>query len=466
MIEAAMYVALGFCTAGLIGLAILPAFYRRAARLTEEALRAVNPASYAEVRAAQDQERARYAVELRRVETRLDSEREKAARFHLEASRLRTEIEQQAKTSREELAALQEQLAAQSSDQHAVDMLSAEIKTLKTRLSESEKALAESWAESPEDAPADAASPETGEDDDRDWLPATDTMALATITGLEAEVATLKTRLARYEPTVASEVEATLKDASKSRLAELEAQLVDTESKYVSAQAEVTRLSLMLEAASAPGAEPDKQLQAQLRKLTGEVTGYQSELQDKDRALQRMTGQMRKLRSDLAAVPELTKLRADFRALAQRLSETDTISVKPEPAPAPAQTPDEAPGKKAPPAAPETPQASGPAVNGTKTTPRETRPVNGAISGPVSGDLSPKITAPVPEPAPAQARSADIASAAEALVSRIVASSRNKKKSEDGGQATEARAPEAAPEQDSGKPRKSRSAKQKKKDVA
>ena len=112
MIEAAMYVALGFCTAGLIGLAILPAFYRRAARLTEEALRAVNPTSYAEVRAAQDQERARHAVELRRVEKRLDTEREKAAKFQLETSRTRAEIEALKKSHQDTISGLEAKIAA------------------------------------------------------------------------------------------------------------------------------------------------------------------------------------------------------------------------------------------------------------------------------------------------------------------------------------------------------------------
>ena len=111
-----MYVALGFCTAGLIGLAILPAFYRRAARLTEEALRAVNPTSYAEVRAAQDQERARHAVELRRVEKRLDSEREKAAKFQLETTRMRAEVEALKKSHQDTVSGLEAKIAAEASD--------------------------------------------------------------------------------------------------------------------------------------------------------------------------------------------------------------------------------------------------------------------------------------------------------------------------------------------------------------
>jgi predicted nucleic acid-binding Zn-ribbon protein len=456
-----MYVALGFCTAGLIGLAILPAFYRRAARLTEEALRAVNPASYAEVRAAQDQERARYAVELRRVETRLDAEREKAARFHIEASRLTSQIEQVKATSQSLVAELETKLADQASDQHAVDMLSAEIKTLKQKLSESEKALAESWTTPRDKAPGETQASDTKADGNSDWLPATDTMTLATITGLEAEVATLKSRLAAYEPTVAGEVEASIKEASRSRLAELEAQLVDTESNYVSAQAEVTRLSLMLEAANAADAEPDKKLQAQLKELTRKIASQQTDLKDRDRALQRLTGQVRQLRSDLAASPELKGLREEFRALSRRLSDTETISVAPEAAPASKEKkPVRGPAKAATPA----PDTTERAVNGNRP-----QAAGSTASKPNGGEV-PEVTASpsqeTPQP-PSSARSSDIASAAEALVSRIVASSRNKTKTEADSTASPASGgQETAGKSDTGSGRKTKSAKQKNKDVA
>ncbi|MDN3720765.1 hypothetical protein QW131_19810 [Roseibium salinum] len=132
---------MGFCTAGLIGLAILPAFYRRAARLTEEALRAVNPSSYAEVRAAQDQARARHAVELRRVERQLDSEREKAAKFLLDASTMKAEIEQlKKKAHKDQVGELETKISEIEVDRQSIDLLSGEVKTLREKkLSEAEK---------------------------------------------------------------------------------------------------------------------------------------------------------------------------------------------------------------------------------------------------------------------------------------------------------------------------------------
>ena len=242
-----MYIALGFCAAGLIGLAILPAFYRRASRLTEEALRAVNPSSYAEVRAAQDQARARHAIELRRVERQLDDERSKAARHHLEVSRLRTEIEGLNRGHKAQVSGLESKLVALHGDQKAVDLLSSEVTALKEKLSETETALAESWKSSESEETVRKAEDKPG-DSANDWLPAAGTMALAQITGLEAEVATLKSRLLKYEAVENPPREPVEGSLEISERAKLEAQLVDTESKYVTAQAEVARLSLLLDA--------------------------------------------------------------------------------------------------------------------------------------------------------------------------------------------------------------------------
>jgi hypothetical protein len=443
-----MYVALGFCTAGLIGLAILPAFYRRAARLTEEALRAVNPTSYAEVRAAQDQERARHAVELRRVEKRLDSEREKAARLQLETTRMRAEVEALKKSHQDTVSDLEAKIAAQASDQHAVDMLSSEVTNLKKKLSEAERALAESWTKSPEDRP-DTKPAETEEDDDG-WLPASGTMALATITGLEAEVATLKAKLARYEPTVAGQMDAARSETAKTRLAELEAQLVDTESNYVSAQAEVTRLSLMLDAAQFPESERQKHLDAKLEKLSGDAARYQADAAEKDRALQRITAQMAKLQEDFASVPALVDLRRDFRALAEKLTGQEAPDFNPSET-----TDSEMP--KSPPAPHSESVAAGSLASGSgDNAPSDgNRPKASSGEAPASKEAGDDEQAPVQ----AQSKSANIANAAEALVSRIVASNRIKSKPED-----ETRSANTGPAQDSD--RKTKATKQKKKDVA
>lgn len=415
-----MYVALGFCTAGLIGLAILPAFYRRAARLTEEALRAVNPSSYAEVRAAQDQTRARHAVELRRVERQLDSERAKAAKFQLDASATKVEIEKLKRDHKVQVAELETRLSAMEGDQQAIDLLTADVNTLRQKLSDAEKALAESWMKAPDEKAA--TRPSAGSDDHVDWLPATDTMTLATITGLEAEVATLKARLAKYEPVVTGEVEAARDKAAKTRLAELEEELVETESKYISAQVEVTRLSILLDSADLTETELQKRLNGEIEKITSEYLRQQSELKDKERALKRMSGQVDKLRKDLAGTPALSELRREFRALAARISGAGTVSISSEAASAASSQPNGADHA-----------APAPANGGIS-------PFNGAQAHPAANG----------EDGTAATRSADIASAAQALVSRIVASNRRKQRPQTEAADTPAGSTQAAQDTTSG----------------
>ncbi|WP_395176300.1 hypothetical protein [Roseibium alexandrii] len=412
MIEAAMYVALGFCTAGLICLAILPAFYRRAARLTEEALRAVNPSSYAEVRAAQDQARAQHAVDLRRVEQSLNAEREKAAKWHVDATRLKTEMAALEKSHEGEIANLKEELSAKASDEKSADMLSSEVAQLKQKLAEAEKALAESWSkkqETGEDVPAKG----TQGEDTSDWLPATDTMALATITGLEAEVATLKARLARVEPSVAGELDAERTETARARLAELEAQLVDTEANFITAQAEVTRLSLQLDAADIKDSDLQKHLTEQLEALATENAQRLSQLKDKDRTVNRLTGEIKKLRQDLSATSALAQVRQDFRQLVAQVSADPADKKKAVAKPSPKTAGNSAPVSN---------------TAGDMKPKRRTRRTSASAEKP--------NTAPPPTPKAAESSSTtDIANAAEALVSRIVASTRkNKEPSSDNDQ--------------------------------
>jgi hypothetical protein len=433
-----MYVALGFCTAGLICLAILPAFYRRAARLTEEALRAVNPTSYAEVRAAQDQVRAQHAVDLRRVERQLDSEREKSVERHIEVSRLKAKIDALKQAHQAELSEFKAEIAAKTSDAEAVDLLSDEVATLKQKLADAEQALADSWSK---DQSKQTATGQTEEEDSTDWLPATDTMALATITGLEAEVATLKAKLARYEPSVAGELDNERTETARSRLAELEAQLVDTESKFVTAQAEVTRLSLQLEASDIKDSDLQKRLTEQLQALAIENAQHLSQLKSKERSIERLTGQVEKLQQDLAATSTLNEVRQDFRNLVAQLSgepaKTKTSAAK----------------------------SIATAAGSTAAGPDDMKPKRRARQ---SSPRAKKLQAEEEnmEKSNDSSSTANIASAAEALVSRIVASNRkNNSAPPQTDQGTDDKT-NVAPVKEPEGPSKARASKQKSKDVA
>lgn len=71
MIEPAMYLAIGFLVAVLLGLTVLPLVHRRAVRLTTRRLEASTPLSMVEIQADRDLLRAEFAVSARRLETSL-----------------------------------------------------------------------------------------------------------------------------------------------------------------------------------------------------------------------------------------------------------------------------------------------------------------------------------------------------------------------------------------------------------
>ncbi len=73
MIEAIMIFALGTLVAALMAIAFLPALWRRAVRLTRRELEATLPLTPGEMAAEKDQLRAAHAVDIRRIETRLEA---------------------------------------------------------------------------------------------------------------------------------------------------------------------------------------------------------------------------------------------------------------------------------------------------------------------------------------------------------------------------------------------------------
>jgi hypothetical protein len=79
LIENVMYFALGLLAAGLLALAILPAVWRRAVRLTKRRIEAATPMTMAEFRADKDQLRAEFALSIRRLELQNDQLRARLA---------------------------------------------------------------------------------------------------------------------------------------------------------------------------------------------------------------------------------------------------------------------------------------------------------------------------------------------------------------------------------------------------
>ena len=72
MVEPAMYLAIGFLVAMLLGLTIVPLVHNRAVRLTTRRIEAATPLSMAEIQADKDQLRAEFAMSARRLEMSVD----------------------------------------------------------------------------------------------------------------------------------------------------------------------------------------------------------------------------------------------------------------------------------------------------------------------------------------------------------------------------------------------------------
>jgi chromosome segregation ATPase len=91
---AAMLVTLGFLIAALIAVVVLPAYRRRIERFTTEALKRTLPLSEAEIRADKDRLRAEFAMQLHRLETKLEEADLAAARQKVELNRRDAKIQE------------------------------------------------------------------------------------------------------------------------------------------------------------------------------------------------------------------------------------------------------------------------------------------------------------------------------------------------------------------------------------
>ena len=91
-IENIMYFALGLLAAGLVALAIMPAVWRRAVRLTKKRIEAATPITMAEFRADKDQLRAEFALSTRRLEMNVEALRRRLSAQLGDINRKRSEV--------------------------------------------------------------------------------------------------------------------------------------------------------------------------------------------------------------------------------------------------------------------------------------------------------------------------------------------------------------------------------------
>ncbi|ALV27298.1 hypothetical protein [Pannonibacter phragmitetus] len=315
-----MYGLLGFLAASLLGLAVLSAVWKRAVRLTREAVLATTPTSYREIMAARDTLRAEHAVELRRLERELSRLKEESTRLRAEAGRalpaqLALEREHHAQLRQDK--ALEEQLEAERRD-------SARLKDALSELGARYSALLEKTFE--------AEAPElTG---------TADTAALATITSLEAQIATMKRQLEAFRGgALASQMEPDADgSALRKTIAQLEARLLDKEADLIAAQADIARLSLHLDMA---GAKPETlmtRLDSELQAAETEKARLAARTAAQERALTRVRGENLRLRSELASSTTVQDLRSELKSITKAMTGGTAAApaARPTSAPAPA----------------------------------------------------------------------------------------------------------------------------------
>ncbi|MBN9306149.1 MAG: hypothetical protein BGO82_00035 [Devosia sp. 67-54] len=91
-IENIMYFALGALAASLLALAVMPAVWRRAVRLTKKRIEAATPITMAEFRADKDQLRAEFALSTRRLEMNVEALRRRLSEQLRDINRKRSEV--------------------------------------------------------------------------------------------------------------------------------------------------------------------------------------------------------------------------------------------------------------------------------------------------------------------------------------------------------------------------------------
>jgi chromosome segregation ATPase len=91
-IENIMYFALGLLLASLVALAVMPAVWGRAVRLTKKRIEAATPITMAEFRADKDQLRAEFALSTRRLEMHVEALRRRLSDQLRDVNRKRNEV--------------------------------------------------------------------------------------------------------------------------------------------------------------------------------------------------------------------------------------------------------------------------------------------------------------------------------------------------------------------------------------
>lgn len=257
-----MYFALGFLTAGLLMLVLGPALWRRAVRLTRRSVEATSPMTLSEARAARDQLRAEYAVKTRRLELGAEGLKERMIRQELDVTEAREALKTAVLERDEKARNVRELEDREAALRAEIVTRQEEVARLSARLREAERTLVQRGKQIAE--LTRAAELARSED-----VAAVHSAGInMTVVELEEEIAGHKarhtadaSRIMRLEGELDG-LRRQLEDLEKARphegprprtsadtaLQKMESMIFDLESQKVESQAEITRLSLQLEA--------------------------------------------------------------------------------------------------------------------------------------------------------------------------------------------------------------------------
>lgn len=143
IIENLMFAALGFLCASILALLIMPSVWRRAVRLTKRRIAAATPVTLTEFKAEKDQLRAKYALDMRRLELQLDDLRHKRAAHLNELTEMRETLELQTREYDEAISIADEMEERNESLRDQVRAYEVETTNLSQRLRARERDLAD-----------------------------------------------------------------------------------------------------------------------------------------------------------------------------------------------------------------------------------------------------------------------------------------------------------------------------------
>jgi DNA repair exonuclease SbcCD ATPase subunit len=147
IIENLMFAALGFLCASILALLIMPSVWRRAVRLTKRRIAAATPVTLTEFKAEKDQLRAKYALDMRKLELQLDDLRHKRATHLNELTEMRETLELQTREYNEAISIADDMEERNENLRDRVRAYEIETTNLSQRLRARERDLADKLQE-------------------------------------------------------------------------------------------------------------------------------------------------------------------------------------------------------------------------------------------------------------------------------------------------------------------------------